>query len=431
MSDHTTVNPTFEKSFSTRTLDEIKGGILAKAKEIVATDKIQLGLSWEFYAGLPKIDLDVSCVCFNSTGTLVDAAFFNNMSCLDGSITHSGDIKSGEKEGFDEVITIDMANISSVHVMVFVLSAYSGGDLKGCESTMCEVKDISTNSILCQSTMPGKSDKHGFIIGSLFRHPDNGNWNYSAISEAITGRHFMASMPAIRQVVDSVLDPGAIQERKLTGEKTFKMTKGDVLVIEENIRQIRIGLGWETLSGGIDLDASCIMLNDVDGDGKLDPVDICYFGNKIRQGVQSLGDNMSGAGSGDDETIVVDLTTVDKNVSGLAFAVNVYSSNRSFSDVKSAYIRLFDGVSNHEYCRYTFQETDPKVIAKTGLIFCMMTRKAPGSQEWNLSMIGETCGGRRVAEIETPLWDGLATACYTPAAPTVSSPPSEGCCTIA
>jgi stress response protein SCP2 len=66
------------------------------------------------------------------------------------------------------------------------------------------------------------------------------------------------------------------------------------------------------------------MLADINHDGFLNPIDIVYYGMKTRPGVRLLGDNRTGRGSGDDETILVDLYSVDSKVEVLAFTVSIY-----------------------------------------------------------------------------------------------------------
>jgi tellurium resistance protein TerD len=327
---------------------------------------------------------------------------------------HSGDVKKGEKEGFDETITIEMSKLSGVTAMVFVLSCYSNGDLKDCESAMVEVRNMTAGKTLNNSTLPPKSSKSGFLVGILFKHPDNNNWHWSSVGEPIkNGRTFMAALPQIRKLVDQVLDPGVIGERKMSADKTFNMVKGDSLTIGPEIPVISLGLGWETRGEGIDLDASCILLKDVDGDGKLDPVNVVYFGNKLVRGVQTMGDNRTGAGAGDDETINVCLRDVDPTISALAFVVNVYTNTATFESVTSAYVRLYNKGSKHEYCRYKLDVSheSKEVKRKHALVFCMITREGT-SNNWEVTMIGEHADGNTARGMTTTLWDGIASTAF-------------------
>jgi stress response protein SCP2 len=92
---------------------------------------------------MPKLDMDCSAVCFGNTGSLVDAAFYNQLSSCGGAIMHSGDCKDGRNEGMDETVTINFDKLSGVSAILFLISAFEGGTLKDCESTFCEIKQGS------------------------------------------------------------------------------------------------------------------------------------------------------------------------------------------------------------------------------------------------------------------------------------------------
>lgn len=65
--------------------------------------------------------------------------------------------------------------------------------------------------------------KTSLIMAMLFKHPDKDTWHWSKIARPTSGREFMACMLPIRKFVDAVLDPGAVGERTLSKDKTFKM----------------------------------------------------------------------------------------------------------------------------------------------------------------------------------------------------------------
>ena len=83
---------------------------------------------WDFFGG-KKVDLDAQALCFDSIGNLVDAAYYNQLEACNGAIKHSGDNRSGEGEGFDESIDLDVDLLATSHVefVAIVVTAYSGG----------------------------------------------------------------------------------------------------------------------------------------------------------------------------------------------------------------------------------------------------------------------------------------------------------------
>lgn len=157
--------------------------------------------------------------------------------------------------------------------------------------------------------------------------------------------------------------------------------------------RILVGLGWDAKKKGLfggdsdfDLDASCFALRD----GRLtSKKDICYFGNRnvMKKAIYHHGDNLTGAGDGDDEQITVDLDKLDSDVDKIVFVVNIYMAKmrrQSFGDVKNAFIRLVDENTGAELFRYNL--SDGSVDKVAGLIFAELYKH---NDEWKFNAIGE------------------------------------------
>ena len=149
-------------------------------------------------------------------------------------------------------------------------------------------------------------------------------------------------------------------------KKTISLQKGGNLSLTKEapgLNNILVGLGWDTnkYDGGFDfdLDASVFMLN---GDGKVPSNDeFIFYGQKTHASgaVEHTGDNRTGAGDGDDETIKVDLSKVPANIDKIAFTVTIYeATNRkqNFGLVENAYIRIVNAETNEEVVRYDLGE---------------------------------------------------------------------------
>jgi len=118
-----------------------------------------------------------------------------------------------------------------------------------------------------------------------------------------------------------------------------------------------LGLGWDAVASGkkIDLDASALILNEQD---KLaQEKNFVYFRNlKSPDGsVVHSGDNLTGEGDGDDETISVNLNTLPEGTTKVLFVVNSYSG-QNFGQVKNAFIRLYNQQTNEEIAKYDLTE---------------------------------------------------------------------------
>ncbi len=158
---------------------------------------------------------------------------------------------------------------------------------------------------------------------------------------------------------------------------------------------VMIGLGWDEVKqkGGffskkpapIDCDASAILLQN----GYLrDKADVVYFGNLQHMSgtVQHLGDNLTGAGDGDDEQIIVDLARIPAQYDRIVLVVNIYQAlqrKQHFGLIENAFIRLVDGKNNREICKYNLTESYPGM---TAMIFGEVYRH---NGEWKFNAIGQ------------------------------------------
>ena len=127
--------------------------------------------------------------------------------------------------------------------------------------------------------------------------------------------------------------------------KRFDLKKDTILFIPEDMKEIRVGLGWDTKC---DIDASIILL---DKQGRM--VDYVFYGKKEskNRSIWHSGDNLDGSGDGDDETIFIRLDKITKNVCSIWPVITIYTSDNQFDDVSGAYCRLMDPKGN-EFCRY-------------------------------------------------------------------------------
>ena len=158
---------------------------------------------------------------------------------------------------------------------------------------------------------------------------------------------------------------------------------------------IVVGLGWDEVQkkGGffapkpqaIDCDASAIMLRN----GKLvDQADLVYFGN-LTHGtgtVKHMGDNLTGAGEGDDEQIIIDLANVPQAYDRIVIVVNIYQAvqrKQHFGMIQNAFIRLVDTRNNNEMCKYNLTDDYSGMMA---MIFGEVYRH---NGEWKFNAIGQ------------------------------------------
>ncbi len=142
-----------------------------------------------------------------------------------------------------------------------------------------------------------------------------------------------------------------------------KGQKVDLTKTNPGLSQVVVGLGWDVnkYDGGhdFDLDAAVFMLGEtgkVTGDS-----DFVFYNNANHSSgsVSHLGDNLTGAGEGDDEQINVDLSKVPANIQKISFTVTIHEAEQrkqNFGQVSNAFIRVFKEGSNEELIRYDLGE---------------------------------------------------------------------------
>ncbi|MGC0422878.1 TerD family protein [Embleya sp. AB8] len=178
---------------------------------------------------------------------------------------------------------------------------------------------------------------------------------------------------------------------------TVVLAQGESVVLGKgesgSAARVRMGLGWEAIRHkglrpglqaltGVDLDASCLLF---DADHHL--VDTVWPRQLVSKdgAVKHTGDNTTGAGEGDDESIIVDLESLSPRVTALVFTVSSDSSS-AFAKVAEAHCRIVDEHDGSELVRFELSEHgghDAQIMVK-------LVRVAEG---WALTAIGESTKG--------------------------------------
>lgn len=179
------------------------------------------------------------------------------------------------------------------------------------------------------------------------------------------------------------------------------LSKGERVSLSKSdggsLTRVRMGLGWDAVrkrglfgsrAQSIDLDASALLF---DASGTL--VDQVWFQQlQSRDGsVRHTGDNRTGVGEGDDESIQVDLAGVPGNVTTLVFTVNSFTG-QDFSQIENAFCRLIDETNETEIARYDLSGSG----SHTAQIMAKVSRDGAG---WSMTALGVTASGRTFHEL--------------------------------
>ncbi|MEH2202944.1 MAG: TerD family protein [Nostoc sp.] len=172
------------------------------------------------------------------------------------------------------------------------------------------------------------------------------------------------------------------------------LTKGQRVSLEKvapGLTDVFIGLGWDVKATDtgydFDLDSSVFMLGINE---KLISDNHFIFYNNLtspdsNKSLQHMGDNLTGAGEGDDEVIKVDLKKVPADVQKIVITVTIHEAqqrNQNFGQVKNAFVRIVNAQTKQEAVRYDLVED---YSVETALIMAELYRK---DGEWRLNAVG-------------------------------------------
>lgn len=190
---------------------------------------------------------------------------------------------------------------------------------------------------------------------------------------------------------------------------SVNLQKGQKVELRKNnggeLRRVMVGLGWDEVQQSrgffapkpqdIDCDASAFicMNGHLRGTG-----DVVYFGNlNHRSGcVRHMGDNLTGAGEGDDEQIMVDLASLPSQYDKIIIVVNIYQAaqrRQHFGMIRNAFIRICDAETNQEILKYNLSEN---YNGMTAMVFGELYRY---NGTWKFNAIGQATQDNSVGDL--------------------------------
>lgn len=176
----------------------------------------------------------------------------------------------------------------------------------------------------------------------------------------------------------------------------ISLNKGSNLSLSKtdpNLKNLIVGLGWDARStdgNDFDLDASAYMVKE---DGKVRSDSDFIFYNQLRSvcgSVEHTGDNRTGEGDGDDESIFVSLDKIPSEISSIFITVTIHDAEKrkqNFGQVSQAFVRVVNKDTGVEVVRYDLSE-DASI--ETAMIFCQIYKH---NNEWKFKAIGQGYAG--------------------------------------
>lgn len=170
-----------------------------------ALTKIVMGLGWDpikkkglfgFGGSTIEVDLDASCVMFDETKNVVDTVWFRQLTSRDGSVHHTGDNRTGDGDGDDEQILVNLAQVpANVAAMVFVVNSFTGQNFTQIDNATCRILNGQNQQEVARYNLSCQGSHTAQIMAKIYRH--NNEWKMHAIGENCSGRTFQDLMPFI------------------------------------------------------------------------------------------------------------------------------------------------------------------------------------------------------------------------------------------
>ncbi|MGG8023210.1 tellurium resistance TerZ family protein [Klebsiella aerogenes] len=189
-----------------------KNQTISLSKASPSLSQLTFGLGWDplrakkkglfgglFSGSAGSIDLDASCILLNKNGNVLDTIWFGQLKSRCGAVVHSGDNLTGEGEGDDEVIRVNLAKLSAnVEYLAFTVNSFRGQTFNEVENAHCRVLD-QNNQQLARYELTEQGSHTGIIIASLSRK--NGSWDFTAHGQAARGRTIDDMKSEVIQIV--------------------------------------------------------------------------------------------------------------------------------------------------------------------------------------------------------------------------------------
>ena len=172
----------------------------------------------------------------------------------------------------------------------------------------------------------------------------------------------------------------------------ISLTKGQNVSLSKtdpNLKNVLVGLGWDTRSTDgqdFDLDASVFMATE---NSKVPSDRHFIFYNQLVSpcgGVEHTGDNLTGDGDGDDESVIVRLDKVESNIKSLFITVTIHDAEarrQNFGQVSNAFVRIVNNDTSDEIVRFDLSED---YSTETAMVFGEIYRH---NGEWKFRAIGQ------------------------------------------
>ncbi|WP_181700145.1 TerD family protein [Nocardia sp. GTS18] len=163
---------------------------------------VTVGLGWDpappsgpFGNTRKDIDLNVTALAF-AGNDFVDAAFHEQLTSRDGALRHLGDSVTGDGDGDNEIITVDLTRVdAAISTIVFLVTCYTGQTFQQVVNGFCRVADSVAGVELVRVDLRSATSHTGFVLGKL--HRTGSGWEFAMIGDPIFADHPTVALPQL------------------------------------------------------------------------------------------------------------------------------------------------------------------------------------------------------------------------------------------
>ncbi|MEV0294376.1 TerD family protein [Nocardia sp. NPDC050710] len=163
---------------------------------------VKMGLGWDpvqsrgmFGNRTVDIDLDGSVIMFADANP-ADYAYYGQLSSKDGSVRHQGDNLTGEGEGDDEVILVDLTRVPAhISTLIFIVTSYKGHTFEQVQNAFCRLVDGTNNAELARYTLAGGMPFTAMAMAKVYRV--GADWKMQALGEGFQAKHPGEAIPQL------------------------------------------------------------------------------------------------------------------------------------------------------------------------------------------------------------------------------------------
>lgn len=226
-----------------------KGGRFNLSKEAPDLKKVAIGLGWEVSDAGQNYDIDASVFMLGAAGKIFNEkyfVFYNNLKSIDGSVRHSGDSETGQGEGDDETIYVDLPKVNlAIEEIVFVVTIHEGQEknqnFSKVKNAFIRLYNQETGIELARYDLKeGFSEETALEFGRLYKKDIE--WRFQAVGQGykaglqtFVNKYFVEPKHEENKV-ETKVDSAVINPPKDTTQQPIDITKkADISLLKTKV----------------------------------------------------------------------------------------------------------------------------------------------------------------------------------------------------